>query len=90
MPEPDQSSSLSGDQKSDVVAPVIGDESATHQSVQVEKSGEPREPQLNTQPEESTTTSDTPTSSTELQSPASPMMDLESDFPPGETSCNLN
>lgn len=52
-----------------------------------------------TQPEESTITTDPPTcksdlpnptndpptSSTEHQAPSSPMMDLETDFPPGET-----
>lgn len=90
MPEPDQSTSLSGDQKSDVVAPIIKDESGTRGSVQAEKSGESREPQLNTQPVEGTTTSEAPTSSTELQSPASPVMDLESDFPPGATSWNFS
>lgn len=84
--------------KSDVVTPIIGEDEETQKAVQTdlplavssERSTESTDPQLNTQPEESTTTSDTPTSSTEHQPPSSPMMDLETDFPPGETSYNLN
>ncbi|XP_029982214.1 zinc finger MYM-type protein 4 isoform X4 [Sphaeramia orbicularis] len=47
----------------------------------VNKTDETESPELNTQPEKNTTTSDDPSSSAELQPPSSPMMDLESDFP---------
>lgn len=40
--------------------------------------------------EESTTTSKPPPNSMEHQPPSSPMMDLEADFPSGETSGKLN
>lgn len=97
-PATDQSSCYGGDMKSDGVTPIIGEDEETQKAVQAdlppavssERSTESTDPQLNTQPEESTTTSDPPTSSTEHQPPSSPMMDLETDFPPGETSYNLN
>lgn len=39
---------------------------------------------VGTKPEESAAPTDRPTSSTERPTPPSPMMDLETDFPPGE------
>ncbi|XP_076604151.1 zinc finger MYM-type protein 4 isoform X2 [Chaetodon auriga] len=84
----DQSSSHSGDMKPDVVTPIIHEEEETEKAAQAdlplsassERSTEATDPQLITEPEESTTTSDLPTTSTEQ--PPSPVMDLESDFPP--------
>lgn len=91
----DQSTSYSGDLKSEVT-PVIREDEETQKAAQAdlpltvssEKSHKSAESQLNTQSEGSTTTSDPPTTS-EHQPPASPMMDLETDFPSGETSYNL-
>lgn len=40
--------------------------------------------------EESTVTSEAPSNSTEHQAPSSPMMDLETDFPSGESSGKLD
>ncbi|XP_044023735.1 zinc finger MYM-type protein 4-like isoform X3 [Siniperca chuatsi] len=85
----DQSSSHSGDMKSEVVTPIIREDEEPQKAVQAklpltvssERSTESTDPQLNTQPEGSTTTSDPPTTSAEHQPPSSPMMDLESDFP---------
>nr|XP_046268142.1 zinc finger MYM-type protein 4 isoform X2 [Scatophagus argus] len=83
-------SSFSGDMKPDVVTPIIHEDEETPKALQAalpitvssEKSVESNDPQLNTQPEESVTTTDPPTTSTEHQPPSSPMMDLETDFPP--------
>ncbi|XP_044230878.1 zinc finger MYM-type protein 4 isoform X1 [Thunnus albacares] len=80
----------SGDVESEVVPPIIHKDEETPKAVEThlpltvssEGSTESTVPQLNTQPEEGTTTSDPPTTSAEHQPPSSPMMDLESDFPP--------
>lgn len=93
----DQSSSNSGDMKSEVVTPISCENEETQKAVQAdlpltvssERSTESADPQLDTKPEETTTTSDPPTTSAEDQPPSSPMMDLETDFPSGETSYNL-
>lgn len=85
----DQSSSNSGDMKSEVVTPISCENEETQKAVQAdlpltvssERSTESADPQLDTKPEETTTTSDPPTTSAEDQPPSSPMMDLETDFP---------
>lgn len=82
----------SEDVKSEVVPPLIHKDEETPKTVQAhlplpvssEASTESADPQLNTHPEGDTATSDPPTTSAEHQPPPSPMMDLESDFPPGE------
>lgn len=88
MAATDQNSSSDGD-KSHVVPPIIEDEETQKAAqadpsvpVNSERSTESTDPQ----PEESTTTSAPPTSSVEHQPPSSPIMDLETDFPSGETS----
>lgn len=81
--------------KSDVVDPKFNEDQEAQTAVQadlpialnLERSTESADPPLNTQPEESTMM---PASSTEDENPSSPMMDLETDFPPGETLYNLN
>ncbi|XP_070698462.1 zinc finger MYM-type protein 4-like [Pempheris klunzingeri] len=84
----DQSSSYCGDMKSEVVSPTICEEEETRNAAQAElshticseRSTESADPQVNTQPEDSTTTGDAPSTSAE-QPPASPVMDLETDIP---------
>ncbi|KAM8736654.1 zinc finger MYM-type protein 4-like isoform 2-T2 [Acanthopagrus schlegelii] len=84
-----QSSSYGGDMKSDAITPIICEDGGTQKAVQAdlplnvssERTTESNDPPLNTQTEESMTTSTTPTTSTEDQPPSSPMMDLETDFP---------
>lgn len=93
MPSAAQSSSYGGDMKSDAITPIICEDGGTQIAVQAdlplnvssERTTESNDPPLNTQTEESMTTSTTPTTSTEDQPPSSPMMDLETDFPSGET-----
>ena len=93
MPSAAQSSSYGGDMKSDAIMPIICEDGGTQIAVQAdlplnvssERTTESNDPPLNTQTEESMTTSTTPTTSTEDQPPSSPMMDLETDFPSGET-----
>ena len=90
----DQRSPHSGDMESEVVAPMIREVEETEKTVQAdlpltvssERSTESSDPQLSTQPEVTTTTSEPPTTSAELQPPSSPLMDLETDIPTGETS----
>ncbi|XP_039994097.1 zinc finger MYM-type protein 4 isoform X2 [Xiphias gladius] len=84
----DQSSSDSGDIKSPAVAPIIREDEDTQKAVKAdlpftvnsERSAESTDLQLNAQAG-SRTTSEPPTTSAEHQSPSSPMMDLETDFP---------
>ncbi|TKS86291.1 Zinc finger MYM-type protein 4 [Collichthys lucidus] len=87
----DESSPGRGDMKSDVVTPIIREDEKTQKAVQVdlpllassERSTESTDAQPDTQAEGSTATSDPPpTTSAEDQPPSSPMMDLETDFPP--------
>lgn len=93
MSATDQSSSDSGDIKSPAVAPIIREDEDTQKAVQAdlpftvnsERSAESTDLQLNAQAG-SRTTSEPPTTSAEHQSPSSPMMDLETDFPSGEIS----
>lgn len=90
----DQSSSISGDMKSEVVFPTICEDEGTQKAVQAdlpppnssEVCTESDDPQLNTQPETSKTISNLPTASVDDHPPSSPMMDLETDFPSGKTS----
>lgn len=91
----DQNSSHSGHiEDTEVVTPIIQEEEETQKAAQAElpltvsseRGTDSTDPQLNTQPEGSTTTSDPPTTSAEHQPPSSPIMDLETDFPTGETS----
>lgn len=104
LPETDQNSSHCGDVKSDEVTTVTGVDEEVKDSPQADKpfavGAERSAESADTQPEESTITTDPPTcksdlpnptndpptSSTEHEAPSSPMMDLETDFPPGETS----
>ncbi|XP_042356199.1 zinc finger MYM-type protein 4-like isoform X3 [Plectropomus leopardus] len=84
----DQSSSYGVDVKSELVAPIIG-EDETQKAIQAdlpftvksERSTESTDLQLHTEQEETTLTSEPPTTSAEDQPPSSPMMDLETDFP---------
>ncbi|XP_045918869.1 zinc finger MYM-type protein 4 isoform X3 [Micropterus dolomieu] len=84
-----QSSSYSGDMKSEVVTPIIREDEETQKAVQAElpvtvsseRSTESTALQLNTQPEGIATTSHPPATSAEHQPPSSPLMDLETDFP---------
>ena len=88
-----QSSSYSGDVTSDAITPIICEDGGTQKAVKAdlplnvssERTIESTNPPLDTQTEESMTTSNPPTTSTEHQPPSSPLMDLESDFPSGET-----
>lgn len=77
--------------RSEAVAPI------TKESVRLAEAGPPVDTSLegnteisdaraNVRLEESATTSDPPANSTSHQAPSSPMMDLETDFPSGETS----
>lgn len=76
--------------KSDVVTPKINEDQEAQTVVQAdlpvdlgsERSAESADPSLNAQPEEDTRM---PASSAEDENPSSPMMDFETDFPPGET-----
>lgn len=85
----DQSSSCNGEMKSDIVPPVIREDEDTQKAVQAdlsfsvstERSTESTDPQLSAQPGESTASTEQP--------PSSPMMDLETDFPPGEKSYHV-
>lgn len=101
LPETDQNSSQCGDVKSDEVTTAT-DADEVKDPAQADKpsavSAERSAESAGTQPEAITTdpptcksdlpnpTNDPPTSSTEHQAPSSPMMDLETDFPPGETT----
>lgn len=97
MSAADQSSSYSGDMKSEVVTPIIREDEETQKAVQAElpvtvsseRSRESTALPLNTQPEGIATTSHPPATSAEHQPPSSPLMDLETDFPSGETSFRL-
>ncbi|XP_068607968.1 zinc finger MYM-type protein 4-like [Brachionichthys hirsutus] len=80
-----------GDVKTSEVSQTIREEEETQKAVQAElphpvspqKSTESTDPHFNTRPEESTTSSDPQTME---QPPSSPIMDLETDFPSGDTS----
>lgn len=93
MPSTAQSSSYSGDVTSDAITAIICEDGGIQKAVQAdlplnassERTIESTNPPLDTQTEESMTTSNLPATSTEHQPPSSPMMDLESDFPSGET-----
>lgn len=87
--------------KSDEVTTVTGADEEVKDSAQANKpsavSAVRSAESAGTQPEESTITTDPPnptndppTSSTEHQAPSSPMMDLETDFPPGEARWKKN
>lgn len=78
-----------GNAKSEAVAQIINVDSLPV-DVSSEGNTETNDAKPNTRLEESTMTSEPPTNSTEHQPPSSPMMDLETDFPSGETSCKLN
>uniref|UniRef100_A0A8C2XL09 TRASH domain-containing protein n=1 Tax=Cyclopterus lumpus TaxID=8103 RepID=A0A8C2XL09_CYCLU len=81
--------SFNGDVKSEAVPPKIREDEETEKAVQAdlpltvsaESIPESSDPQLHTQPEGTTTTSDPPCTSAEPQPPSSPMMDLETDIP---------
>ncbi|XP_031722562.1 zinc finger MYM-type protein 4-like isoform X3 [Anarrhichthys ocellatus] len=85
----DQSSSFNGDGKSEAVTSIIREDEETENAVQAvlpltvsaESITESTDPQPNTEPEGTTTTSDPPSTSAEPQPPSSPMMDLETDIP---------
>lgn len=85
----DTDSSYGGDIKSNIVTPIICEDEETKKAVQADpsftvstdKSTESTGPQLNPQPEGSTTSAKQP--------PSSPVMDLETDFPSGEISYNV-
>lgn len=89
---PDQSTSQSADIKAEAASPSIPHHEKTQKEEEEqadlpltqssEKNPETAEPE----PEMSKMTSDPAASCDEDQPPPSPMMDLESDFPPGEIS----
>lgn len=88
MPSTAQSSSYSGDVTSDAITAIICEDGGIQKAVQADlplNASSERTIESTNQTEESMTTSNLPATSTEHQPPSSPMMDLESDFPSGET-----
>ncbi|XP_067335980.1 zinc finger MYM-type protein 4 isoform X2 [Channa argus] len=85
----DQSSTYSGDMKSEVVNPIVSEDEKTQMATQAnltftgstENITVSADPQLNALPERIATSDPPPSISTEYP-PSSPIMDLESDFPP--------
>ncbi|KAK2826357.1 hypothetical protein Q5P01_020571 [Channa striata] len=85
----DQSSGYGGDMNSVVVNPIVSEDEKIQMVTQVnlaftgitESITESADPKLNALPEEITTSEPSPSVSAECP-PSSPMMDLESDFPP--------
>lgn len=74
--------------------PIIDDsdgqaEAGPPTDVSSEGDTERSDARANARPEANATTSEAAANSTELRPPTSPMMDLETDFPSGETSLKL-
>lgn len=80
--------------RSEAVAPITNEslrhaEAGPPVDTSSEGNTEISDARANAQLEESATTSNPPANSTSHQPPSSPMMDLETDFPSGETSRQL-
>lgn len=84
-PVTDERSSDSGGVKSAAeVADLAGADRAAQDRTLAGAGESEEQAAVGTKPEESAAPTDRPTSSTERPTPSSPVMDLETDFPPGE------